>query len=70
MANAEQSLFNAQLVYVATPSQLFQSYANLYKAMGGCWSAEAEKLARRQDRDPMASASSDSLPHPTNPQEN
>ena len=37
VANAEQSLFNAQLAYVATQSQLFQSYANLYKAMGGGW---------------------------------
>jgi multidrug efflux system outer membrane protein len=45
VANAEQSLFNAQLAYVATQSQLFQSYANLYKAMGGGWIADAEKLA-------------------------
>src|SRR5262249_31219669 len=37
VANAEQSLFNAELLYVATQSQLFQSYANLYKAMGGGW---------------------------------
>jgi multidrug efflux system outer membrane protein len=45
VANAEQSLFNAQLAYVATQSQLFQSYANLYKAMGGGWVTDAEKLA-------------------------
>ena len=45
VANAEQSLFNAQLAYVATQSRLFQSYANLYRAMGGGWVAEAEKLA-------------------------
>jgi outer membrane protein, multidrug efflux system len=45
VANAEQSLFNAQLAYVATQAQLFQSYANLYKAMGGGWVTEAEKLA-------------------------
>jgi len=44
VANAEQSLFNAQLAYVATQSQLFQSYANLYKAMGGGWVEEAEEL--------------------------
>jgi multidrug efflux system outer membrane protein len=44
VANAEQSLFNAQLAYVATQSQLFQSYANLYKAMGGGWVEEAEGL--------------------------
>ncbi len=47
VANAEQSLFNAQLAYVATQSQLFQSYANLYKTMGGGWVAEAETLDRR-----------------------
>jgi outer membrane protein, multidrug efflux system len=44
VANAEQSLFNAQLAYVATQSQLFQSYANLYKALGGGWVEEAERL--------------------------
>src|SRR5258706_4619233 len=46
VANAEQSLFNAQLAYVATQSNLFQSYANLYKAMGGGWVADAESLAK------------------------
>src|SRR5499427_7624609 len=45
VATAEQSLFNAQLAYVATQSQLFQAYANLYKAMGGGWVQEAERLA-------------------------
>jgi len=44
VANAEQSLFNAQLAYVATQSQLFQSYAKLYKAMGGGWVDQAEEL--------------------------
>jgi multidrug efflux system outer membrane protein len=43
-ANAEQSLFNAQLAYVSTQSQLFQSYANLYKAMGGGWVETAKQL--------------------------
>jgi len=42
VANAEQSLFNAQLSYVSTQSQLFQSYANLYKAMGGGWTGEPQ----------------------------
>ncbi len=37
VANAEQSLFNAQLQFVTVQSQLFQSYANLYRAMGGGW---------------------------------
>ena len=40
VSTAEQALFNAQLTYVATQSQLFQSYANLYKAMGGGWEAD------------------------------
>ena len=47
VANAEQSLFVAQLAYVATQSQLFQSYANLYKAMGGGWVEDAERLTVR-----------------------
>jgi outer membrane protein, multidrug efflux system len=49
VANAEQSLFNAQLAYVATQSQLFQSYANLYKAMGGGWVEDAERLTSSGD---------------------
>jgi multidrug efflux system outer membrane protein len=44
VANAEQLLFNAQLAYVATQAQLFQSYANLYKAMGGGWVEAAAQL--------------------------
>jgi len=48
VANAEQSLFNAQLAYVAVQSQLFQSYANLYKAMGGGWVEQAEQTAGAQ----------------------
>jgi len=45
VATAEQSLFAAQLAYVQTQAQLFQAYANLYKAMGGGWVDEAERLA-------------------------
>ena len=45
VATAEQNLFNAQLAYVAVQAQLFQSYANLYKATGGGWDTDAEKLA-------------------------
>ena len=44
VASAEQSLFIAQLAYVVTQAQLFQSYANLYKAMGGGWIDQAEEL--------------------------
>jgi outer membrane protein, multidrug efflux system len=49
VANAEQSLFNAELAYVATQAQLFQSYANLYRAMGGGWVEEAERLTSRDN---------------------
>jgi multidrug efflux system outer membrane protein len=49
VASAEQSLLNAELAYVATQSELFQSYANLYKAMGGGWIDEAERLVGRAD---------------------
>jgi multidrug efflux system outer membrane protein len=45
VSNAEQSLFNAQLAYVATQAQLFQSYASLYKAVGGGWDAQLDPLA-------------------------
>jgi multidrug efflux system outer membrane protein len=45
VATAEQSLFIAQLALVATQSQVFQSYANLYKVMGGGWVEEAERLS-------------------------
>ncbi len=48
VATAEQALFNAELAFVATQSQLFQSYANLYKAMGGGWVDDAERLARER----------------------
>jgi multidrug efflux system outer membrane protein len=44
VATAEQSLFNAQLAYVATQSQLFESYVNLYKAMGGGWADTEERV--------------------------
>jgi len=50
VANAEQSLFSAQLAYVATQSQLFQSYANLYKAVGGGWDAQIDPLAATEPR--------------------
>jgi multidrug efflux system outer membrane protein len=48
VANAEQSLFNAELAYVSTQALLFQSYANLYKAMGGGWVDQAEELVGKR----------------------
>jgi multidrug efflux system outer membrane protein len=49
VANAEQSLFSAQLQLVSTQSQLFQSYANLYRAMGGGWVEAAERVSAGKD---------------------
>ncbi len=43
--DAERSLFNAQLQYTQTQQAQFQAMTNLYKAMGGGWVTEAEKLA-------------------------
>ena len=46
--DAERSLFNAQLEYTQTQGFLFQSLANLYKAMGGGWVTEADKMTEVQ----------------------
>ncbi len=43
--DAERSLFNAELAYTQTQGVLFQALVNLYKAMGGGWVQEAEKIA-------------------------
>ena len=42
--DAERSLFNVQLSYTQTQGVLFQAMINLYKAMGGGWVTEADKL--------------------------
>ncbi len=42
--DANRSLFNAELVQAQTKSVLFRSFVNLYKAMGGGWVAEADKM--------------------------
>ena len=42
--DAERSLFNAQLQYTQTQQAQFQAMTNLYKAMGGGWVTEAEKI--------------------------
>jgi multidrug efflux system outer membrane protein len=47
--DAERSLFDVELRYTQTQDLLFQSFVNLYKAMGGGWVVEAEnKVAERQ----------------------
>jgi multidrug efflux system outer membrane protein len=43
--DAERSLFNAQLQYTQTQQAQFQAMTNLYKAMGGGWVTEAEKIS-------------------------
>jgi len=42
--DAQRSLFNAQLSYTQNQGVLFQALINLYKAMGGGWVTEADKL--------------------------
>jgi multidrug efflux system outer membrane protein len=43
--DAERSYFSAQLNFTQTKAAIFQATANLYKAMGGGWVIEADKLA-------------------------
>jgi len=45
VATAEQSLFDAQITLDSVRAQLFQSYADLYRAFGGGWVQTAEALA-------------------------
>jgi multidrug efflux system outer membrane protein len=43
--DAERNLFNAEVAYSQTQGIVYASLVNLYKAMGGGWVAEAERLA-------------------------
>jgi multidrug efflux system outer membrane protein len=43
--DAERNLFSSQLQYATTLQTRLQAMINLYKAMGGGWVAEAEKLS-------------------------
>jgi multidrug efflux system outer membrane protein len=43
--DAERSLFNAQLSYAQTQGAVFTSSVSLYKAMGGGWVTDAERLS-------------------------
>jgi multidrug efflux system outer membrane protein len=47
--DAERSLFNAELSYTQTQGVLFQALINLYKAIGGGWVTDAEKMTMPQD---------------------
>ena len=42
--DAERNLFDAELAYSQTQATLLQAMINLYKAMGGGWIVEAEKI--------------------------
>jgi multidrug efflux system outer membrane protein len=42
--DAERSLFNAQLSYAQSQGVLLLAGINVYKAMGGSWVTEADKL--------------------------
>ena len=46
--DAERSLFNAELSHAQTKGALFQTLVNLYKAMGGGWVVEAERMTGRE----------------------
>jgi multidrug efflux system outer membrane protein len=43
--DAERTLFEAEVGYAQTQSQVYVSLVNLYKAMGGGWVLEAERMA-------------------------
>ncbi len=43
--DAETRLFNAELSYTQTLANLFRAMVNLYKAMGGGWVIEADRMA-------------------------
>jgi len=43
--DAERSLFNAQLDYAQSQGVLFSALVNLYKATGGGWGAQGEKMS-------------------------
>ena len=54
--DAERSLFSAQLQYTQTQQIQLQASINLYKAMGGGWIAEAEKLGLPAEKMPATAA--------------
>jgi len=45
--DAERSLFEAEFVQAETKGALFQALVNLYKAMGGGWIVEADRMTDR-----------------------
>jgi len=53
--DAERSLFNSQLSYAQTQDTLLRALVNLYKAMGGGWVVEADKIGVGADQKSVAS---------------
>jgi multidrug efflux system outer membrane protein len=47
--DSNRSLFNAELNYAQTKATLFRSFVNLYKAMGGGWVTEADKMTATRE---------------------
>jgi len=60
--DAERSLFNAQLAYAQSQGVLFQAAINIYKAMGGGWVTEADKLTAGATAPPRGAESAESPP--------
>jgi multidrug efflux system outer membrane protein len=46
--DANRSLFNAELIQAQTKAVLFRSFVSLYKAMGGGWVVEADKMTGQE----------------------
>lgn len=46
--DAERSLFNAQVSHTQTQNTVYASLVNLYKAMGGGWVTEADRLVPKE----------------------
>jgi len=47
--DSNRSLFDAELSYAQTKAVLFRSFVNLYKAMGGGWVTEADRMTVASD---------------------
>jgi outer membrane protein, multidrug efflux system len=53
---AEQALFPAELNLASIRAQLFASSVNIYKAMGGGWVSQADRITGSAPQPPPASA--------------
>lgn len=60
--DAQRTLFNVQLSYTRNQGVLFQAMINLYKAMGGGWVTEADKLTAGATGPPRGVESTESPP--------